>query len=315
MRHGLAAIVLAVMLAPALASAQPAPTPPTIAGAAQSLKPGDYLWAPEVAPHGPLLLIVSLATQRATLYRNGIPIAISTVSTGRPGHRTPTGVFTILQRAVEHYSSLYDDAPMPYMQRLTWGGVALHGGNLPGYPASHGCIRLPHEFARLLYGVTHLGMTVIVTDAAAVPHVAPSDPIAWSEAGVDARGEWHPERAPEGPVSVVISGADRRMAVLRNGTLIGEAPVTIAGPLTGTSVFLLRGDAADPESWVEVRLPAAIGGAVQDLRGWIATVPEFRAAVLSILQPGATVVVTADSLSRSAAEQPLLESDAPAPGK
>ncbi|WP_447952808.1 L,D-transpeptidase family protein [Sphingopyxis chilensis] len=78
---------------------------------AQALKPGEYLWAPEVAPRGLLLLIVSIATRRATLYRNGIPIAITTVSTGRPDHRTPTGVFTILQRKVEHYSSIYDIAP------------------------------------------------------------------------------------------------------------------------------------------------------------------------------------------------------------
>ena len=97
-------------------------------------------------------MIVSLATQRGTLYRNGVPIAITTVSTGKAGHETPTGVFTILQRDIDHRSNLYDDAPMPYMQRLTWGGVALHGGRLPGYPASHGCIRLPQAFARLIYG-------------------------------------------------------------------------------------------------------------------------------------------------------------------
>src|SRR5688500_3360987 len=129
----------------------------SVTAAAERLKPGEFLWAPEVAPAGPVLPVVSLATQRAVIYRNGLPIGISTVSTGRPGYRTPTGVFTVLQRRVEHYSSLYDDAPMPYMQRLTWGGVALHGGNLPGYPASHGCIRLPQAFARLLYDVSHMG--------------------------------------------------------------------------------------------------------------------------------------------------------------
>ena len=170
LRHVLAAIAL--LCAPALA-AQPSLDSGSVLQAAERLKPGEYLWAPQVAPDGPLLLVVSLATQRAVLYRNGLPIGISTVSTGRAGYATPIGVFTVLQRHVEHYSNLYDSAPMPYMQRLTWGGIALHGGNLPGYPASHGCIRLPLAFARLLYGVTHTGMTVIITDSATVPRVAP----------------------------------------------------------------------------------------------------------------------------------------------
>lgn len=112
-------------------AAQPTLQSGSVLEAAERLRPGEYLWAPEIAPEGPVLLVISLATQRAVLYRNGIPIGISTVSTGRPGYRTPTGIFTVLQRQVEHYSSLYNNAPMPYMQRLTWGGVALHGGDLP----------------------------------------------------------------------------------------------------------------------------------------------------------------------------------------
>jgi len=84
-------------------------------------------------------------------------------------HRT----FVILQKDVDHHSSLYDDAPMPYMERVTWGGVALHAGNLPGYPASHGCVRLPRAFAQQLYGVTHLGTTVIIGDRNSVPAVIP----------------------------------------------------------------------------------------------------------------------------------------------
>ena len=109
-----------------------------------------------------MLLVVNVKTQRAVLFRNGVPIGATTISTGRPGYRTPTGAFTILQKQVEHYSSKYDNAPMPYMQRLTWYGVALHAGNLPGYPASHGCIRLPAGFAKLLYGVTRLGTPVVI---------------------------------------------------------------------------------------------------------------------------------------------------------
>ena len=90
--------------------------------------------------------------------------ALSTCSTGKPVTKRLSGVFVILQKDKDHHSSTYNNAPMPYMERLTWQGVALHAGNLPGYPASHGCIRLPLEFAKLLFGVTTLGTPVIVAD-------------------------------------------------------------------------------------------------------------------------------------------------------
>ncbi len=102
----------------------------TVVEAAARLRPGQYLWAPQVAPSGAMVMIVNLETQRATVYRNGVPIGITTVSSGRRGHETPPGVYTILQKDADHRSSLYDDAPMPFMQRLTWDGIALHGGLL-----------------------------------------------------------------------------------------------------------------------------------------------------------------------------------------
>jgi lipoprotein-anchoring transpeptidase ErfK/SrfK len=110
-------------------------------------------------------VIVSLSEQRVHVYRNGIRIAVSTCSTGKPGHETPVGVFTVLQKDRHHHSNLYNNAPMPNMQRLTWGGIALHAGHLPGYPASHGCVRLPMEFSRLLFNTTSMGGRVhIVAD-------------------------------------------------------------------------------------------------------------------------------------------------------
>src|SRR6476646_10239883 len=130
----------------------------------KKLKPGQFAWNPDRAPEGPVVVVVSIPAQMVTVYRNGVRIAVSTCSTGRPGHATPTGTFVILQKDVNHHSSLYDDAPMPYMERLTWGGVALHAGNLPGYPASHGCVRLPKAFAQKLYGITQLGTPVIIAD-------------------------------------------------------------------------------------------------------------------------------------------------------
>ena len=97
-----------------------------------SLKPGEFIWAPQLAPEGPITLVVSLSDQRAYVYRNGVRIGASTVSTGKKGHETPTGVFTILQKNAKHFSNKYNNAPMPYMQRLTWDGIALHAGKLPG---------------------------------------------------------------------------------------------------------------------------------------------------------------------------------------
>jgi len=138
-----------------------------------TLKPGEYVWEPERAPEGPLLIVASITEQVAYVYRNGIRIARSSVSTGRPGHRTPTGVFTILEKEVHHTSSIYKGAEMPYMERVTWSGIALHAGDLPGYPDSHGCVRLPLEFSKLLFGVTMKGATVIIGDE----HSAPAETV------------------------------------------------------------------------------------------------------------------------------------------
>jgi hypothetical protein len=302
----------------ALALAAPAVPPSleigSVSAAAARLQPGEYLWAPQVAPSGPVLLVVSLSTQRAVIYRNGIPIGISTVSTGRPGYQTPTGVFSVLQRHVEHYSSKYDDAPMPFMQRLTWGGIALHGGNLPGYPASHGCIRLPTAFAQRLYRVTRLGMTVVITDQTAVPHIAPAEVLlnGATNGGPDTSSEsWRPELAPDGPVSIVISSSDRRMVVLRNGIVIARAPVTIDGQITATSAYML-GNAPERRNWVRITLPGQAGDAAASLRGRIHVRDEVRRNVEAILRPGTTVVVTPDSLSSAQAgrQMTIVESKA-----
>lgn len=271
----------------------------TVLDAAERLKAGEYLWAPEVAPRGPVLMVVSLATQRAVIYRNGLPIGITTVSTGRPGYRTPTGVFTILQKHAEHYSTIYDNAPMPYMQRLTWGGVALHGGTLPGYPASHGCIRLPQEFARLLFGVTALGMTVVVTDRPVVPRIAPAEALLGSggqDLSASGTALWAPQRAPSGPVSIVISSRDNRVLVLRNGVVIGSAPVTIEGEIARPSAYVLSSIEGERRNWIRVPLPGQSAEATETLAGRITAPEDFRRSVETVLAVGTTVVVTADTL-------------------
>jgi len=283
----------------------------SVAEAVSKLKPGQFVWAPQIAPEGPMLLIVNLAAQRAVVFRNGVPIAASTVSTGRPGHSTPTGVFTVLQKQAEHYSSKYDSAPMPFMQRLTWYGVALHAGNLPGYPASHGCVRLPLGFAKLLYGATSLGMTVVITDQPTGPRIAPTPELAAQpDAGSPALPgvvEWHPELSPSGPVSIIVSVADKGAVVLRNGVVIGSAPVRVEGPVNGTFAYALKSVDAKGQNWVRV----ALGGdkssepiSIAEFQRFKAD-PVFRRNVAGIVTPGATVVVTEDSLKSGGVAQPL----------
>jgi hypothetical protein len=134
-------------------------------GDSLSHKANDQLRkAPPPPPvKGPLLIAISIASQKLTLYDDGVPIATSPVSTGTASHPTPTGVFAVIGKERFHRSNLYSAAPMPFMQRITWSGVALHAGVLPGYPASHGCIRLPSDFAIRLYGTTKMGARVIIS--------------------------------------------------------------------------------------------------------------------------------------------------------
>lgn len=276
----------------------------SVADTVAKLRPGEFVWAPEIAPTGPTLLIVNVKRQRAMLFRNGIPIAASTVSTGKPGYRTPTGVFTILQKRVEHYSSTYNNAPMPYMQRLTWRGVALHAGKLPGFPASHGCVRLPLEFAKLLFGVTSLGMTVVITDKAATPRIAPTPDLTMIGQVPDS-GEaldWHPEKSLTGPVSIVVSAADKRAVVLRSGIPIGAGFVEVMGDVAGTWAYALRALDAQGQHWVRLDLGGGDTTGAVPRHEWqrFKAAPEFKRAVASVLQPGTTIVVTPDSLQAGA---------------
>ncbi|MEP7315712.1 MAG: L,D-transpeptidase family protein [Sphingomicrobium sp.] len=273
----------------------------SIVNAVAKLKPGEFIWEEQIAPKGPLLLVVSVTSQRAILFRNGVPIAASTVSTGRKGYETPTGIFTVLQKHVEHYSRTYDNAPMPYMQRLTWKGVALHAGNLPGYAASHGCIRLPKGFAKLLYGTTSLGMTVVITSAPALPRLAATPEVALRGGDVTSnqlKTVWEPQLSLTGPVSIVLSAADRRAIVLRNGIEIGSAPLVVDGEVDGSWAYLLRESGSGAREWLRIDLGKGDPTEVVDGQEWQRFhVPvAFREAVASVVVPGTSVVVTGDSL-------------------
>ena len=117
---------------------------------------------PQDPPKGPLQIIIAIEEQRISLYDNVELIARSSVSTGVPSHPTPLGIFTVISKQRWHRSNIYSNAPMPYMQRITWSGIALHAGVLPGYPASHGCIRLTDSFATRLWHLTKRGTRVII---------------------------------------------------------------------------------------------------------------------------------------------------------
>ncbi len=278
--------------------------PTEVDGAIEALKPGEYLWAPDIAPQGPVTVIVSLTTQRAYAYRNGVPIGVSTVSTGAPGHETPTGVFLILQKAEKHNSSTYNNASMPFMQRLTWKGIAMHAGNLPGYPASHGCIRLPLAFAKLLFGITKLGLTVVITDSPLAPEIVASpallDNTSTDEGVVTQTYRWQPQRALQGPITIVVSGRDRRIVVLRNGVEIGSGAIAIDGPVTRTEAFTLTSMDQDGPHWLRLPLPGqALSDAkemtsIEHARGHFSE--QLHKNILSILEPGATLLITRDSI-------------------
>jgi hypothetical protein len=297
------------------------------------LKKGQFLWMAEAVTSGPILMVVSITEQKAYVYRNGVLIGATTVSTGRPGHVTPTGVFTVLQKQKEHRSTIYDGAPMPYMERLTWGGVALHAGGLPGYPESHGCIHLPSEFAKDLYDISPPGMTVVIADAAREPtwvahpgYLAPisivggktveGDPL---ESGDQDR--WQPELSLSGPVSIVLSRQSQRIIVYRNGIEIGRATISVTGdqPFSTHALVLAAGPSDFPDPyvpdpskthWLRIGVPGHMGEAGGDpdpaTVARIKIPPEFVKELNSVLTPGVTLIVTDQAMSPSTTG-PLLQ--------
>jgi L,D-transpeptidase catalytic domain len=172
--------------------------------------------------NGPLQIVVTISAQKVALYSNGVRVAQGSVSTGVPGHPTPMGVFSIIEKDRYHHSNIYSGAPMPYMQRITWSGVALHEGVVPGHPASHGCIRLTHDFAAKLWPITKLGVRVLVVRN----EVSPVD-FAHSKLFV-------PASRPGGP-SIALNGSTDgrritqpvRIAQAANASIEAEPAITV----------------------------------------------------------------------------------------
>lgn len=312
--HSITQCLLILLMAMSGVSAQSIPS--------ITLQPGEYLWLPELASAGPVVMLVSLPQQLAFVYRNGVRIGVTTISSGRPGYETPTGVYRILQKRREHYSNLYNSAPMPYMQRLTWDGIALHAGRITGSPASHGCIRLPEPFSRKLYDLTTTGMIVVVAD-----HELPAPVLAYpgflapveADSGMartplnssDEGYMWQPERAPEGPLVIVISSADQTLVVSRQGVEIGRADLRVpSGVHFGLSAYvMLEGNADQPHPmlpdrparrWQALTLPAHDQSEPQvfdsETAQGLGLSPDFVASLDAALMPGTTVIITDEAL-------------------
>lgn len=170
---------------PVVPTPEPKPAPkPVKKGPPDSLKPGQFVWENREAYVNPLRMVIVLDIQRMYVFDGDSLVGFTTVSTGKKGKETPTGYFKILQKKIYHESNLYANAPMPFMQRLTWDGIALHAGHNPGYPASHGCIRLPKVFAKSLFDVTAMDGEVVILESLSKPRpkpqpapVAPVDPV------------------------------------------------------------------------------------------------------------------------------------------
>ncbi|MDA7947219.1 MAG: L,D-transpeptidase [Hyphomicrobiaceae bacterium] len=275
------------------------------------LKPGQFTWNPEASPEGPVAIIVSLPDQRVHVYRNGIRIGVSTCSTGKPGHRTPTGVFTILQKDKHHRSSTYNNAPMPNMNRLTWSGVALHAGHLPGYPASHGCIRLPLKFSELLFSVTHVGTPVIVADDHSEPgivtHPGPALSALAKEEMDTAVGKLAKKKLPpkkrhekmEHAVSLIVSRADRTLYIVRDGHVESKNPVEFVHPNKplGSHTFVLMGSAekAGALQWKSIgyrQAGAKLHATDASVIGRIQSDPALARKIAGLMHPGLVLVMT-----------------------
>lgn len=316
-RTGLACISLSTAPLVQL-QAQGAPTSAQLqlAKQAEKLKPGQWVWKPEIAPKGPILVYVDLTRQLATVYRNGVRIGVSTISSGRPGYETPTGVFTILEKNKEHISKKYHDAPMPYQQRLTWGGVALHAGGLPGYPESHGCVHLPLAFSKILFSAMPMGGTVVIAGGHEDPVKRPAAGVlAPTLAGVTAASPapltsegtftWNPALSPAGPVSIIISTGDQQVVVLRNGVEIGRAHADVQQQSGETQVMTFAG--GKNKQWIQVGVSDLTGHSAEVISTERVEQMHLPAAFVehmrSVIEPGTTVLVTKASVSSSSTGQ------------
>ncbi len=290
-----------------------------------TLQPGEFFWHPERAPEGPVVIIVSIPRQLLFVYRNAVLIGVSTCSTGKPGHETPAGVFTILQKAKTHTSSKYDEA-MPDMQRLTWQGIALHVGDLPGYPDSHGCVHLPPDFADDVFGITQLGTPVILagghTDPASIADPGPILGLTAKQVIAEKVGKGALAIGGAKAVAIVVSSADKAIYVLEDGSLVAQGAAIIKDPSVplGSNVFVWKGGDAsgNPGStWDGLAFQTESGAIAAPDTALIQRIdgaPDVMEAIRKLIRPGAVLVTTdlpANPDTRSAKDFTVMQAAPP----
>jgi hypothetical protein len=310
---------------------------------AHDLKPGEYVWEPKASPDGPVDIVISLAAQKLYVYRDGVPIGRSTISSGSKGRETPKGIFMILEKNLTHHSNKYHEASMPFMERLTWRGLAIHGGNLPGYPESHGCVHVPLNFARKLYSVTQVGDTVLIAGAEAKPEMtsdpnllfsgppaappaqpatsAPATPAPSASPGETPAPDaspapgatpaflWQPDATPSGPISIVLTSADKSVYVYKKGVEIGHAQIggPAAGRPYGNYVYEALAQTLADGSHPWEMLGSSDGAPALDFRDLAENLtmpPPFRQRLQSIITPGTTLVITGQPANPSKPSNP-----------
>src|SRR5712672_1738967 len=197
-------------------------------------------------PQGPLIIAISIQRQNLKIYDAAGFFAESPVSTGMAGHPTPMGVFSVIQKHKLHHSNIYSGAPMPYMQRITWSGVAMHAGVLPGHPASHGCIRMPYDFAVRLYSLTRAGASVIITRNEIAP-VAFEHPGLFQlpKPAVDSLSQLTAPPGPEKP-SAAVKTAQRQSPTMMSDAGASQTPAGVFKPRVEANAAGPQQDAEPP---------------------------------------------------------------------
>jgi hypothetical protein len=255
----------------------------------------------------PILAVVSLHSQRITIYDANGWILRAPVSSGHMGRETPAGIFSIIQKEAEHYSNLYDDAYMPHMQRITWSGIALHGGALPGYPASHGCVRMPFDFAARLFDETRLGLRVIVAPTDVAPIEIAHPVLSLSKPGVGAlvaaRTAEADEAARKADQARLAAGKAFREAaqamvparVAENLKLRAEAQLAAAETALGSAI------SAEAKEQVERTKAQAVAG-IADLQVQLAAAKVELQPKLDAVTRSREAVAVAETARAAAAE-------------
>jgi L,D-transpeptidase catalytic domain len=262
------------------------------------------------SPGEPIMAIVSLQRQQITIYDAKGWILRAPVSSGQKGRETPAGIFSVLEKEAEHYSNLYDDASMPHMQRLTWSGIALHGGALPGHPASHGCIRLPYDFAGRLFDVTKVGMRVIVAPGDAAP-VAIAQPTLFPQAsGADAEAAAKAATAEADEAAskvdqarLAVATATREAARASVAARVAENQRRNAELKLAAAERALAVAASDEAREAAKDAQTKAAAALADAEAGVATAKEEAQAKLDALPPLRLAVVAAAADARTAAEK------------